>query len=174
MKFKIFEFKKVKSTNDTAIRLIKKNYSNGFIMSETQTCGKGQRGNKWISKKGNLFISIFFKMNEKLILDKIVKLNLIIVNKIINSFINVKTNIKSPNDILIKKKKVCGILQETLFKDENRFLIIGMGINVLNSPKIKNYPTTFLNNYSKKKIHKQQLAKKIKLEFEKNYYKFCK
>ena len=174
MKFKIFEFKKVKSTNDTAIRLIKKNYSNGFIMSETQTFGKGQRGNKWISKKGNLFISIFFKMNEKLILDKIVKLNLIIVNKIINSFINVKTNIKSPNDILIKKKKVCGILQETLFKDENRFLIIGMGINVLNSPKIKNYPTTFLNNYSKKKIHKQQLAKKIKLEFEKNYYKFCK
>ena len=174
MKFKIFEFKKVKSTNDTAIRLIKKNYSNGFIMSETQTCGKGQRGNKWISKKGNLFISIFFKMNEKLILDKIVKLNLIIVNKIINSFISVKTNIKSPNDILIKKKKVCGILQETLFKDENRFLIIGMGINVLNSPKIKNYPTALLNNYSKKKIYKQQLAKKIKLEFEKNYYKFCK
>ena len=43
MKFKIFEFKKVKSTNDTAIRLIKKNYSNGFIMSETQTFGKGQR-----------------------------------------------------------------------------------------------------------------------------------
>ena len=174
MKFKIFEFKKVKSTNDTAIRLIKKNYSNGFIMSETQTFGKGQRGNKWISKKGNLFISIFFKMNEKLILDKIVKLNLIIVNKTINSFINVKTDIKFPNDILIKKKKVCGILQETLFKDENRFLIIGMGINVLNSPKIKNYPTAFLNNYSKKKIHKKQLAKNIKLEFEKNYYKFCK
>tara|TARA_B100001758_G_scaffold188267_1_gene165109 strand:+ start:284 stop:433 length:150 start_codon:yes stop_codon:yes gene_type:complete len=49
-----------------------------------------------------------------------------------------------------------------------------MGINVLNSPKIKNYPTAFLNNYSKKNIHKQQLAKKIKLEFEKNYYKFCK
>ena len=104
MKFKIFEFKKVKSTNDTAIRLIKKNYSNGFIMSETQTCGKGQRGNKWISKKGNLFISIFFKMNEKLILDKIVKLNLIIVNKTINSFINVKTDIKFPNDIWITTK----------------------------------------------------------------------
>ena len=174
MKLKLFEFKKVRSTNDTAIRLIKQNYTNGFIMSETQTFGKGQRGNKWISKKGNLFISIFFKMNEKLILDKIVKLNLIIVNKTINSFINVKTDIKFPNDILIKKKKVCGILQETLFKDENRFLIIGMGINVLNSPKIKNYPTAFLNNYSKKNIHKQQLAKKIKLEFEKNYYKFCK
>ena len=160
MKFKIFEFKKVKSTNDTAIRLIKKNYSNGFIMSETQTFGKGQRGNKWISKKGNLFISIFFKMNEKLILDKIVKLNLIIVNKIINSFINVKTDIKFPNDILIKKKKVCGILQETLFKDENRFLIIGVGINVLNSPKIKNYPTAFLNNYHRKfrRIHRLELG----------------
>ena len=174
MKLKKFNFNKVKSTNNTAIRLIKKGNDYGIVSSESQSNGKGQRGNKWISKKGNLFISIFFKINEKLIFDKIVKLNLIIVNKIINSFISVKTNIKSPNDILIKKKKVCGILQETLFKDENRFLIIGMGINVLNSPKIKNYPTAFLNNYSKKNIHKQQLAKKIKLEFEKNYYKFCK
>ena len=78
MKFKIFEFKKVKSTNDTAIRLIKKNYSNGFIMSETQICGKGQRGNKWISKKGNLFISIFFKVNSKLSLKKITSINLLI------------------------------------------------------------------------------------------------
>ncbi len=174
MKLKLFEFKKVRSTNDTAIRLIKQNYTNGFIMSETQTFGKGQRGKKWVSRKGNLFISIFFKINQKLFLNKIIKLNLKIINKIINSFINAKTNIKSPNDILIKKKKVCGILQETLFKDENKFLIVGMGINLLNSPKIKNYPTTCLNSYSKKKIHKKQIVKKIKLDFEKNYYKFCK
>ena len=174
MKLKKYLFKNVKSTNNTAIRLIKCGNYSGAIMSEQQLKGRGQRGNKWISKKGNLFMTVFFKISKNMNLKKIISLNTKILKKIIKNKIDSKVSIKLPNDILINKKKVCGILQETLFKDENKFLIVGMGINLLNSPKIKNYPTTFLNNYSKKKIHKQQLAKKIKLEFEKNYYKFCK
>ena len=65
MKFKIFRFKKVKSTNWTAIRLIKKNKFNyGMIISETQNKGRGQYGKKWISYKGNLFVSFFFKIKD--------------------------------------------------------------------------------------------------------------
>ena len=57
MKLKIFRFKKVKSTNNTAIRIAKKlNHKSGMIVSETQTNGKGQYGKKWISYKGNLFL----------------------------------------------------------------------------------------------------------------------
>ena len=62
MNLKKFLFKKVKSTNNTAIRLIRYGNDNGIVSSETQTKGKGQRANKWISNKGNLFISIFFKI----------------------------------------------------------------------------------------------------------------
>ena len=54
MKLKKFLFNNVKSTNNTALRLIKNGNSNGAILSELQTDGRGQRGNKWISKKGNL------------------------------------------------------------------------------------------------------------------------
>ena len=62
MKFKIFRFKKVKSTNDTAIRIIKNlNYKYGMVVSDTQTKGKGQYGKKWISHKGNLFVSFFYE-----------------------------------------------------------------------------------------------------------------
>ena len=57
MKLKRFLFKKVKSTNNTAIRLINRGNNNGIISAEIQTKGKGQRTNKWISNKGNLFIS---------------------------------------------------------------------------------------------------------------------
>ena len=65
MKFKIFRFKKVKSTNNTAIRIIKKNEFNyGMIISETQNKGRGQYGKKWISYKGNLFVSFFFKIKD--------------------------------------------------------------------------------------------------------------
>ena len=60
MKIKNFKFKQVVSTNKTAIRIIKKTKLNyGMIISELQKKGKGQHGKKWISFKGNLFLSFF-------------------------------------------------------------------------------------------------------------------
>ena len=154
MKLKSFLFKKVKSTNNTALRLIKLGNDNGIISTETQTKGKGQRANKWISNKGNLFISIFFEINSKFSLKKITTTNLSILKKIISNQITEKINIKLPNDILVGKRKVCGILQEIIYHNEHKYLIVGIGINIINSPNILNYPTTFLNNYSKKKLIK--------------------
>ena len=169
MKLKKFNFKKVKSTNNTAIRLIRRGIDSGVVSADVQTKGKGQRGNKWISKKGNLFISIFFKVNSKLSLKKITNINLSILKKIISSQIVGKIYIKLPNDILIYKKKVSGILQEIMYKNNNKYLIVGIGINVISSPNIRNYPTTYLNKYSKKKINKIRILNKIKLNFEKKY-----
>ena len=49
MKLKQFNFKKVKSTNQTAIRLIKNQKNHfGLVVSEIQSNGKGQYGRKWI------------------------------------------------------------------------------------------------------------------------------
>jgi len=169
MKLKKFNFKKVKSTNNTAIRLIRRGIDRGIVSADVQTKGKGQRGNKWISKKGNLFISIFFKVNNKLSLNKITTINLSILKKIISSQIIGKIYIKLPNDILIYKKKVSGILQEIMYKNDNKYLIVGIGINIISSPNIRNYPTTYLNKYSKKKINKIKILNKIKLNFEKKY-----
>ena len=65
MKFKIFRFKKVNSTNNTAIRIIKNsNLDYGMIISEMQNNGRGQFGNKWISYKGNLFVSFLRNNNS--------------------------------------------------------------------------------------------------------------
>ena len=82
MKLKKFNFNKVKSTNNTAIRLIKNGNDYGIVSSESQSDGRGQRGNKWISNKGNLFISIFFKINSKISIKKITNLNLLIIKPI--------------------------------------------------------------------------------------------
>jgi len=169
MKLKKFFFRKIKSTNDTSIRLIKKGEESGIISADTQTKGKGQRGNKWISKKGNLFITIFFKISNKISLKKLTSINLSILKKIITNQIKVKTEVKLPNDILIYKKKVCGILQEIIYKNNLKYLIVGVGINIISSPDIKNYPTTYLNKYSKKKINKLKLINEIKLIFENKY-----
>ena len=54
--------KRVQSTNNIAFKLIKnKKLKPTLITSLVQTHGRGTMGKKWISKKGNLFITIFFK-----------------------------------------------------------------------------------------------------------------
>ena len=172
MKLKKYLYKKVESTNNVALRLIKQGNQRGIILTDQQTKGKGQRKNKWISIKGNLFLSVFFEISKKISLSKIINLNLKIIKKIIYKKINSLILIKKPNDILINKKKVCGILQETIFREGRKYLIVGIGINVSNSPQINNYPTTFLNNYTNKKLNRLELFKEIKLLYEKNLHSF--
>ena len=66
MKLRSLKFKSVKSTNDIAHKLIKKkNVRPTIILSEEQSKGRGTMGKKWISKKGNLFLTIFFYMIKK-------------------------------------------------------------------------------------------------------------
>ena len=172
MRLKKYIFKRVESTNNVAVRLIKQGNERGIILTDQQTKGKGQRQNKWISMKGNLFVSVFFEIGKKISLSTIINLNLKIIKKIIHKKINSLTQIRKPNDILINKKKVCGILQETIFKQNKKYLIVGIGINISRSPKINNYPTTFLNNYSNKKLNRLQLFREFKFLYEKNLHLF--
>ncbi len=168
MKLKKYSFKKVQSTNDIAIKLVKSGVKKGIIISEQQTKGRGQRGNKWISNRGNLFLTVFFKISKKISIKKITRINIMIIQKIISKLVNINASIKLPNDILINKKKVCGILQEIIFKNSFKFLIVGIGINVERSPKLTKYETTYLNFYKKNKIKKLMICNKIKLSYEKN------
>ena len=156
MRLKKFSFKKVESTNNVAIRLIKYGNTRGIILTDQQSKGKGQRKNKWISIKGNLFFSIFFEISEKMPLAKIVNLNLKLVKKILYKKVDSFIQIKKPNDILINKKKVCGILQEIIFKNDKKYLIVGIGINLKKNPNIKNYPTTNLNELINLEIPKKK------------------
>ena len=107
MKFKKFNFKKVKSTNDTAIRIIKNsNFKFGMVISDTQLSGKGQYGNKWISYKGNLFVSFFHELkNINVSLSTLTKINCLLVKKILAKYCKKKIIFKKPNDLLIEKKK---------------------------------------------------------------------
>ena len=74
MKLKKYLYKKVESTNNVALRLIKQGNQRGIILTDQQTKGKGQRNNNWISIKGNLFLSVFFEISKK-ILDCLCKNN---------------------------------------------------------------------------------------------------
>ncbi|MDB9792771.1 biotin--[acetyl-CoA-carboxylase] ligase, partial [Candidatus Pelagibacter sp.] len=100
MKFKKFKFKKVKSTNNTAIRIIKNsNFKYGMVISDTQTMGRGQYGKKWISHKGNLFVSFFYELkNINLSISRLTKINSLLVKKLLTNYYKKKIIIKKPND----------------------------------------------------------------------------
>ena len=107
MKIKLLKFKSVKSTNDTALRLIKNKYSKlTMVTSLKQTRGRGTMGKRWISKKGNLFFTIFFELNQKKINFKhFAILNAYLIRRIISKEFKCKIKIKWPNDLLFSKKK---------------------------------------------------------------------
>ena len=173
MKFKKFKFKKVKSTNSTALRIIKEtNYTLGMVVAETQTEGRGQYGRKWTSLKGNLFVSFFNELKKtNLSINVITKSNCLLVKNLLSKFTNKRITIKKPNDLLIDKKKISGILQEIILTKGKKFLITGIGINIIKHPNIKNYPATNLQDVAKKSINKLKVENKLKHIFEKNLLK---
>ena len=98
-----------------------------MIISELQSNGRGQYGRKWISLKGNLFVSFFFTLkNIRFSLKKLTIINCLLVKQLISKYYNRNIVYKKPNDLMINKKKICGILQETINKFDNKFLIVGM------------------------------------------------
>ena len=176
MRFKKFKFKKVKSTNNTAIRIIRSsNFKFGMVIAETQSRGKGQYGKKWISKKGNLFVSFFHELkNINISLTSLTKVNCLLVKKALEQYYKKKIVFKKPNDLLINKKKISGILQEIISVSGNKFLIVGIGVNLIKSPKISNYPTTNLSELINKPINKINFENELKVIFVKNLSRMYK
>ena len=166
MVLKKFKYKKVSSTNDIAMQKIRQGYKSGVIISDKQTQGRGRHGKKWVSNKGNLFFSIFFNINKNIQTSKLVISNLKIIKKILSKHIKSKIKIKRPNDITVNKKKICGILNETLFYNDLKYLVIGIGINIVSSPNIRDYPTTNLNEITNKTVSKTKLLNKIVKAFD--------
>jgi BirA family biotin operon repressor/biotin-[acetyl-CoA-carboxylase] ligase len=169
MKLRSLKFKSVKSTNDIALKLIKKdNIKPSIILSERQTNGRGTMGKKWISNKGNLFFSIFFDLSKKKIdFKKFSVLNAYLLKSILTKNFSKKIKIKWPNDLLFKKKKICGILQETVFNAGKKFLIVGIGINTNLDPKNSSFTSTSLKYITNKNIDNKKLFIIIKKTYEK-------
>lgn len=160
----------VSSTNDFAKDLIYCEISNfGIIISDLQSKGRGKYGNVWISKKGNIFCTIYKEIKNQ---NCIFQAQFSCLNIVKKYFVNLGINmsyikIKKPNDILIKNKKICGILIESIKKNNKLFLIAGIGINLISNPKIKKYKTVFLNKFVRKKIQKIDFINYLKKNINK-------
>ena len=171
MKFEIFKFENVTSTNEIAINLIKKEQKvTGCVYADIQTKGRGTHGREWISDKGNLFGSIFFPLkNNYPPFNEFSTINSLIISDVIKNFCEKKNiNLKFPNDIFVNKKKICGILQELIVSNSRKFLIIGIGLNIVSNPDINNkYQATNILLETQKKPKIKEIIDLIVSSYEK-------
>ena len=170
MKFRIFKFKCVTSTNDVALNLIQKEKKEiGCIYANLQTKGRGTHGKNWISKEGNLFSSLFFPLrNEYPTFNEFSIINPVILSSVIENYCE-KENIsfKWPNDVLVNGKKICGILQELITSNSKKFLIIGIGINIVSNPNINSeYQATNIFSETKIRPKIKEVMNKIIFSYE--------
>ena len=170
MNFNIYNYNKIPSTNDEAIKLIKKkNMKQGLVFSKIQTKGRGTRGKKWISKSGNFFGSVFFQLKKNT--PKFYEFSLItpvLITKKIKEITDCKNiYIKWPNDIYINNQKVCGILQEVIQNGNNqKYLIIGIGINLVSHPTIRSQNISDIKKETKVLIKNNEMLNEIKKSFQ--------
>ncbi len=174
MKIETFKFKSVTSTNDVAINLIKeKKKKIGCIYADIQTRGRGTRGRKWVSAHGNLFGSIFFPLRKNYPpFNEFSIINSVIISSVIEHFCEKKKiSFKWPNDVFLNGKKICGILQELITLNSKKFLIIGIGVNVISNPNINNkYQATNILLETRKKPSIKKIINLIILSYEKFFF----
>lgn len=138
-KCKLIKYRSLPSTNDEAKKISLKYDKPICVWAEEQTNGRGRFKRNWISLKDNLTIS--YILYPSVNISNFQLYSIITSLAVYDLFISLGIKrgdllIKWPNDILLKNKKVAGILLELGEKnfDNQNSLIIGIGINLNTFP----------------------------------------
>ena len=150
-------FNEIDSTNSAALDHL--NTIGGisdpiWFRAKVQTKGRGRNKNSWVSDEGNLFTTLLTNISWKL--NVIPMLSCVIavsVHQSVSSFLDNQNplKIKWPNDILFENSKLSGVLIENQLSSENKFSIIGIGVNIISSPENLSHQTVCLNDLTSKK-----------------------
>jgi BirA family biotin operon repressor/biotin-[acetyl-CoA-carboxylase] ligase len=135
---KIYFFETIESTQDFALELASKHYENGsLIIAQKQTKGRGRLDRRWVSPKGGIWFSILLKPNLEIMqVSLFPMLTSLALAFTIEKILKLKPNLKWPNDVMLKNKKVAGILVDaSVESNQIEYIVIGVGINFKIKPK---------------------------------------
>ena len=133
-------FNNCASTQDELIDFLNQHYlSEDFLAVYTfnQTKGRGQYGNSWENlPEENLAYSFALKTKNINVSDTCFNFyTAILVRDFIANLTKTEVKIKWPNDLILKNKKICGML----FEKSKNYFVVGIGINILQE-NFKNLP----------------------------------
>ena len=162
------------STNEDVWESLENDIDEGFLcITDNQKKGRGRRGNNWLSEPG-ASLSFSFLIKPQIPLDKVGLISLLAgvsVVEGISNFTNLDCKLKWPNDIIINKKKVGGILAESKQCNGDIFVVMGIGLNVNEQVlpfEIVEYATS-LRLEKKSPIQREPLLASILNAFESLY-----
>lgn len=176
----VYCYDEIPSTNEKAKELALNGAEEGtIVIADRQSAGKGRRGRVWSSEKGSgIYMSMILRPKiETEHIPGITLLGALAVADAIKKQCGADVSIKWPNDILVAKKKICGILTEMhIEEDGDCYVILGIGINV-NQEK---FPSEIENKASSlfletgKKTDRNRLAAYVAESFDGYYRQFAK
>lgn len=173
----IKQFQTLPSTNDFAVECITQyNQQFGAILALEQTKGRGRRGASWVSNKGELFGSIFYPINLSAESEQwICYLTTLAIVETLTPLLptNNTIKIKWPNDILVNSCKIGGVLVERITYQQQSFIIIGIGVNILNAPST-DQPTTSIAQCKGMTLQPLELMQRITAQIDEWYTKWQK
>lgn len=131
----ILTFRRVTSTNDVASALARGGAGEGaVVIAEEQSRGRGRMGRDWHSPPGTgLWFSIILRPSFEARESSTISLAAAVgVATALDRAYGVKAQIKWPNDVMVRGRKICGILTEGEFiGNEVSFVVVGVGLNIL-------------------------------------------
>ena len=135
----IFEFDRIDSTNDEALRRLRDGkLGHCLIVAREQSAGRGRRGHQWQSPGGaGLYFSLVREL--PLPLDRILALGPVAALALRAGLSDLEVfglSVKWPNDLLSGNRKLGGILVETHGADEQRHVVVGVGLNLRFPPEV--------------------------------------
>ncbi len=174
-------FEQTTSTNDVIEKLARDGVKEGVVVfAESQTKGRGRLGRKWISPahKG-LWFSLLLRPNLRpQEATQLTVASATALRRAIHSETGLNPEIKWPNDILVRGKKVAGILTEMSAElDRVQHVILGIGVNVNTGagefqPELRKLATS-LKIESGRAISRADLATAILYELDRDYARVC-
>ena len=140
----------VSSTNTECLLSARSGEPGGlWITADRQSAGRGRRGRSWSSEPGNLYASLL--LIDPASPERLGSLPLAVSLAVHGALRHVlpataePVEIKWPNDVLIGRKKSCGILLESeLLADGRRAVVCGIGVNIRHRPENAPYGVTSL------------------------------
>ena len=174
----VMHYDEVTSTQDVAAEMARSGAKEGtLVITEKQKKGRGRKGRSWVSLEGGIYFSLILR--PSLLPSKVAQIPLIAgiaLTKAIRENVPLQPTIKWPNDILIGKKKVGGILTEMSSEiDGVNYVILGIGLNVnMPAPPVEQavFMPTSLIDESGAYISRVKLLQCFLYEFEIIYTKY--
>ena len=177
---KAYYFDSIDSTQNQALKIANEPENNGaVIIAATQTGGKGRTGRKWISPKGGIWLSIILHPKFDISITTLFPIaSSLALSKAIENTFEITPELKWPNDLTIKGKKIAGILVDAAFESNKiESLVLGVGINFNVDIKaikktLKDTPNFYgVSSLSEqnKKVKPIQLVQNFFVELEKIY-----